>query len=127
VGATQWSEDGLHIGLTMRIWDGGRVAGYRRVWADPDTMVARRVEVFDVERRLVLRSVLEGEGRVTLARDFSARPRIAERVTIEHQRSESLLTLGMGSMRDGPIEDDAFDFDALLDRFGVDHVEQLAD
>jgi hypothetical protein len=128
VGATQWSANGRLLGLTVRLdREEGGSGGLRRTWVDPETFVARRVEVFDAGRRVQFISELEGEGRVSLSESTGARPRLPERVTITHVPSGSLLTLGIGAMRDGPVEPEAFDFAELLDRFGVQRVEHLAD
>lgn len=128
VGATQWSGDGRLLGLTARIESAGAGdGGVRRTWVDPDTLVAQRVEVFDARERLQIVSELSGEGRVTLTRAFGERPRLPKRVIIRHIPSEAHLELGIGAMRDGPIDPAAFDFDALVRQFGVKRIERLVD
>src|SRR5690606_9960451 len=128
VGATQWSSDGRLLGLTARIAStGAGEGGVRRTWVDPETLVAQRIEGFDAEERLQLVSELSGAGRVTLTRDFGARPRLPKRVIIRHIPSQAHLELGIGAMRDGPIDPDAFDFDALVRQFGVKRIERLID
>jgi hypothetical protein len=132
-GVTQWSRDGSRLGIVVPLTDGraGRNgSGLQRIWVDPKTMVPRSIELFDAQRRLVIRAEHSGEERVTITRTgvpggVGARPLIPGQITCRHIESDTEIRLSLSDAKDGPISDKAFQLDELIRRLSVARVIDL--
>lgn len=123
-GQTQWSRDGLRLGLISPLQAGSPDAGLQRIWVDPDTMVPYTVELFDARRRFVLIAEHEGDERVQITRtgvpgSKGERPRIPARITVKHFETKTEIRVSLSDAKDGPISDKAFVLDELTRRLGV--------
>ncbi|CAN5867850.1 hypothetical protein BH11PLA1_BH11PLA1_10620 [soil metagenome] len=111
LGGTQWSSDGMDLGVTSALPGGG----YVRVWLDPDTFRTRRIELIDRDRRMTLRAVFTGTASLQM-RDQPIGPAWAERIVISHLASGSTLDLSIFKPTDGAgrISEKAFVFEELV-------------
>lgn len=133
-GATQWSQDGKRLGIVSPLANGGERSpgrtGLQRVWVDPVTMVPRSIELFDADRKLVLRATMQGDERVEITRtgvpgSVGKRPMIPAQITCEDIESGTEIRLSLSDAKDGPISDKAFRLDELVRRLGVARVIDL--
>jgi hypothetical protein len=127
VGTTQWSSDGKRIGVTVRRPGAGgagrKESGLMRVWLDPDTFEASKVELFDAGKTLVLVSDLSEYEHVELRNRGGNSPRVASRVLIAGPEGGPLngseLRMSLEGLEDHRVNDDAFKFEVVLDEVGV--------
>ncbi len=125
MGATQWSKDGTQLGITVRRGGGGggKDSGLMRVWVDPATLEASKVELFDATKKLVLVSDLREYQHVDLRNRGGNAPRVASRVLIAGPEDGPLngseLRMSLEGIEDNRVTDDAFKLDVVLDEVGV--------
>lgn len=124
VGITQWSSDGKRLGITVRRpAQGGKDAGLMRVWIDPNTYEASLIELYDVDKNVVLVSKLTDYEHAELRNRGGNSPRVASRVSIAGPESGPLnggeLRMSLEGIEDHRVNDDAFVFDVVLDETGV--------
>jgi hypothetical protein len=121
-GTTQWSDDGHLLGLTAP-WRGGR----KRVWVNPETYEPVKVELYDEAGEAVLVADLSEPDLMSLTGTSDIGPSIAQRVFVGHAATDTELRLYLSGFEDDPkrFSPDAFDFEKLLARLGVQDVVDL--
>jgi hypothetical protein len=121
-GATQWSADGKQLGVTSALEN----RGFQRIWMDPATLTPQEIEIFDINRRLVMTASHEGSEPVEITRKLPSpagpAPRVPGRVFVNHFDSGTEVRLTLTGVKDGPISERAFDLAELLKRYQVERV-----
>lgn len=125
-GAAQWSRDGTLLGVTTRT-GAGEGAGYQRVWVDPSSYEARKVELFDAAKRVVLIADLDRYAHVLLRGTGMVSPRVAGRVLVYEPGTETEIRLSLSGMEDGAerMSPGAFDFETLVSQLGVESIVEV--
>lgn len=129
-GATQWSDDGLLLGVTVeRRQSGaaqdGRPRGRERLWLDPESYQPRKIELYDHDGGLEVVADLGEYSPVEMVGYGGARPRIAMMIDAYHPASRTRLRLDLAGMRNAGVVPGAFDIDLLVSELGIERVIDL--
>ncbi len=119
-GAADWDEK---LGM-LRI-ETGAMWGRRVLWFDPVTMAPQRVELRDGRGRVratcemgrYISAPVRGDGRVP--------PKLASQYRVEMPETGVRATLELYGAENKPINPRAFDFDDLVESYGIDEVFAL--
>ncbi len=119
-GATQWSANGRLLGITTPL-----ATGLQRVWVDPKNYEARKIELYDIDRRLVLVADLDQYTAVDITGMGAEKPRLAGAIIAYHPATDTVLKLDLAGAKDQGVTDKAFDFDELVRSLGVQRTIDL--
>ncbi|HYE03031.1 MAG TPA: hypothetical protein VD963_07325 [Phycisphaerales bacterium] len=119
-GRTQWSSDGRLLGLSSRTEAGG----LQRVWADPDSLEPRKIELYGPDGRLTVVADLEGYQHLPIRGIGGGGPRLPRLVaaSIPVTGTDLRLSLARPEGNAARISRDAFDLGALTRALSVARV-----
>lgn len=122
-GATQWSADGLRLGITSTI-DGG---GKQRVWVDPANSCPVKIELYGADGKLAVVAQTEGDERVEVAAGSTrgGAPWIPKSVTIYAVGTDATIRISLGGAKNDGVNDKAFEFEEIVGTYGVERVVDL--
>ncbi|MBL0869790.1 MAG: hypothetical protein IBJ18_04360 [Phycisphaerales bacterium] len=130
MGGTQWSSDETLLGIAAELSgtdaQGGSVTGFVRVWVDPADNLPRKIELFDVQKQLVIRAEHSEPATVTM-HDQPVGPSLASRIVVTHVPSGAVLDMSLADATDGHkrLSEKAFDFDQVKNSLKPEKVYDL--
>ncbi len=116
------SGDKRLIGVTQKI-----DSGYVRLWLDPRTYDATKIEIWDEKRRPTLAADLGEYTNLELTAGGGNGPRVPTQIFIGHAASNTEVRLYLSGVSDGgkKWEPAAFEFDRLIGSLGARKVTDL--
>lgn len=116
-GSTEWDEErGMIRVMLPAKW------GTRALWLDPVTMAPQRAELRDSRGRPRAICEMARYTSVPVRGDGRVPPKIASQYRVEFPASEARATIELYGTMNKPISPRAFDFENLVESYGVDEV-----
>lgn len=116
-GSTEWDEErGMIRVMLPAKW------GTRALWLDPVTMAPQRAELRDARGRPRAVCEMARYTSVPVRGDGRVPPKIASQYRVEFPASEARATIELYGTMNKPISPRAFDFENLVESYGVDEV-----
>ena len=116
-GSTEWDEERGMIRVVLPAkW------GTRALWLDPVTMAPQRAELRDARGRPRAICEMARYTSVPVRGDGRVPPKIASQYRVEFPASEARATIELYGTMNKPISPRAFDFENLVESYGVDEV-----
>ncbi|MFG0243937.1 MAG: hypothetical protein ACF8R9_14205 [Phycisphaerales bacterium JB054] len=116
-GSSEWDEERGMIRVTLPAkW------GTRALWLDPVTMAPQRAELRDARGRPRAICEMARYTSVPVRGDGRVPPKIASQYRVEFPASEARATIELYGTMNKPISPRAFDFENLVESYGVDEV-----
>jgi len=116
-GSTEWDEErGMIRVMLPAKW------GTRALWLDPVTMAPQRAELRDARGRPRAICEMARYTSVPVRGDGRVPPKIASQYRVEFPASEARATIELYGTMNKPISPRAFDFENLVESYGVDEV-----
>ncbi|QKK09125.1 MAG: hypothetical protein HND58_13780 [Planctomycetota bacterium] len=116
-GSSEWDEERGMIRVTLPAkW------GTRALWLDPVTMAPQRAELRDARGRPRAVCDMARYTSVPVRGDGRVPPKIASQYRVEFPESQARATIELYGTMNKPISPRAFDFENLVESYGVDEV-----
>lgn len=116
-GISEWDEERGMIRVTLPAkW------GTRALWLDPVTMAPQRAELRDARGRPRAVCEMARYTSVPVRGDGRVPPKIASQYRVEFPESGARATIELYGTMNKPISPRAFDFENLVESYGVDEV-----
>lgn len=96
--------------------------GTRALWLDPVTMAPQRAELRDARGRPRAVCDMARYTSVPVRGDGRVPPKIASQYRVEFPESQARATIELYGTMNKPISPRAFDFENLVESYGVDEV-----
>ena len=123
-GATQWSSDGLRLGIVTPLEGGGR----QRVWVDPDNFSPVKSELYDAAGGLAFVVQMSGDERVEVATGSvrGGSPWIPKSYSVFRPgEMEPVARISLSGAKNSGVSDKAFEFETVVETYGVEVVRDV--
>lgn len=116
-GTVEWDDQRGMLAVTVPAeW------GTRRLWLDPITMAPQRTELRDARGRARATCDMARYTSVPVRGDGRVPPKMASQYRVEFPAEQASATLELYGTTNKPISPRAFDFENLIESYGVDEV-----
>jgi hypothetical protein len=123
-GATQWSTDGLRLGITIQLEGGGR----QRVWVDPANYCPIKSELFDATGNVVFVVDMTGDERVEVEAGSvrGGSPWIPKSYSVYRLgEQDPVARISLSGAKNDGVNDKAFDFETVTSTYGVEQIVDI--